>query len=219
MHLSHDRRIPWDVDVLDAGVRDRPDGYEEAWAVFMVEEADWERFRSLCDELGAPGGMSFSMSTPLRTNRDATSVGLSFSADAHHFGRADLIVLADEVATESSVIWEPNHYYQFGADPLPMVVLEYSLSLIASLPPDLLGAYLYDVICRFFRIRRTKDGPATIFEFHVRNEEDVQEFKAYLQTNSSEVAKYAMDTFKDVLNGSGAYEFEVERREWKRLQS
>ncbi len=218
MMLDHDRRRPLRSVVLDSGVRARADGHEEAWAEILVDAAQWTAFEQQLEEAGAPGGMSFSMSTPLLDSNDRSSAAISISADAHHFTKESIVQVATELSERGELTVEPCHYFQFGADPLPKVIFEYAVALWAAMPPELLGAYLYDSMRRLIRVRKTTPEPATTFEFHASGKGKKREFKGVLQTNSEEVALEAIKQFGTLLRDEGAFEFRPDSGRWKRLE-
>lgn len=141
--------------------------------------------------------MSFSLSTPLARIDPASHPTISISADAHHFAAPSLVQIAHELSTQYGqfAAVEPNHYFQFGAEPLPIVVMEYSAALVAAAPPQMFSALLYDIIKSSLRIRRTKRGEPTVFEGFERVEPDgTRELSWYLRTDSEEVALKAVES-------------------------
>ena len=59
MLIGHDIRRPLNPTVLDAQVRQRPDGYKEVWIRFTVDADAWAQFEEELATSGAPGGFSF----------------------------------------------------------------------------------------------------------------------------------------------------------------
>ena len=53
MLIEHDIRRPLNATVLDAEVRQRPDGYKEVWIRFTVDADTWAQFE---EEVAASGG-------------------------------------------------------------------------------------------------------------------------------------------------------------------
>src|SRR5690348_11091337 len=60
MFIGHDIRRPLNPTVLDAQVRQRPDGYKEVWMSFTVDADAWAEFEKDRAASGGPGGFSFS---------------------------------------------------------------------------------------------------------------------------------------------------------------
>jgi hypothetical protein len=65
MLIGHDIRRPLNPTILDAQVRQRPDGYKEVWIRFSVDANVWAEFEEELAASGAPGGFSFAFSEPI----------------------------------------------------------------------------------------------------------------------------------------------------------
>jgi hypothetical protein len=206
MLFNHDLRRRTPVANVRSGVRERSDGYWEAWAEFDVPVQDWERFEHERHELGAPGGMSFRGSVPLaRTSNDDPI--LRISADAHHFSDEDLLHTARILAPHGSV--RVDRLYSFSFVPPALVVIALVGQWLSQLPPELLGAYLYDALKRFLQPR---GADRTVFNFIIENS-DGSRTEAHLETKSDSVLHHALETLSDIAGGRGICEY---NGQWRR---
>ncbi len=215
LQWNHDLRRPFDAIVLETGVREREDGFEEAWALLEVEEQAWAEWQAQLRELNAPGGMSFSLGTPLRTidGIGETDLPLLISADAAHFSDEVILEAAQKVAALGPT--SASRYYQFAFEPTAKVVLEYGAALLAAVPPGLLANYLFEMVKPFLRLP-SRSGKPTTFEFHVSEAAGTRSVAAHLETASEDVAKQAIEAFGDVAGTPGTYEFRSDGL-WARL--
>ncbi len=213
---DHDVRRPVKATVLDSGVRDREDGYEEAWALIEIEEAQWSRWQDELRQLGVPGGFSFSMMTEVATINSASEAApgvLSVAADPSHFDDEAIIDAAHHLAPAGSV--EARRLYQFSAQHPARVVLEYSAAVLMSVPPGLLSNYIFEMARSFLRLPGRQGNP-TIFEFVVSETESERKVTGHLETASVEVAKAAIFAFRELASRQGTYEYTAEGR-WQQV--
>jgi hypothetical protein len=142
LQFDHDLRRPFRASVVDAGVRPRADGFEEAWALLEVEQQDWDDWQSYLREQGAPGGMSFGCSETLDTisGISQTTLPLSVAADAAHFPDETILEAAQKLSALGPTT--AGRYYQFAFAPTAKVVLEYGMSLLSAVPPAVLSNYV-----------------------------------------------------------------------------
>ena len=216
---NHDRRLPMNATVVDAGVRGRPDGFSEAWATLDVDEDEWSAFETSRAQLGAPGGMSFTMVTRSEEIRGPapamTTEWLSIAGDAAHF--------EDDVVYESAVLLgrlgriSPGRLYQFAQEPAARVLLEFVVTMFQAVPPSLLANYLYDGLRPFLRVP-SRMGRTTTFEFVVSETSRSRRIESHLETSSEAVAREAISAFIDLAGRPGRFEY-VEGAGWRELPS
>ena len=211
LRWEHDLRRPLKAVALDAGVRPRSDGYEEAWAMLEVDEDCWTDWQHGLAELGAPGGMSFTFTTPLGVfeTESETSLPLAVAADASHFPDEVIIAAAQGFAGLGPTTAE--RLYQFSHEVEARVVLEYGVALLQSVGPGVVSNYIFDVLKPILQFRR-KHSPDqnTAFEFLVRGEGAFRQVEARLDTDSEEVAKMAVEALVEIAGQVGTYTFSAD---------
>lgn len=196
MTLNHDPRRPMRVENVMASVRQRDDGEFEVWAEFDVDELAWRSHEKEKEALGAPGGMSFTMSSPLHVpgeENDDREPLVRVAADAAHFD--DALLLAASASSPHYRV-QPARLYQFELEPLARVICDLAPGLFASVPVNLLSSYLYDLLQHFVP---TKRGEPSILEIRVVERPDVVEKMVYLQTRDKKALRKALDKFGDAL--------------------
>ncbi|HUK71649.1 MAG TPA: hypothetical protein VLW50_23260, partial [Streptosporangiaceae bacterium] len=124
MFIGHDIRRPLEPTVLDARVRQRPDGYKEVWIMFSVNADDWKQFERERVASGAPGGFSFTGSErvamlPALSSDSVASVVLD--ADASHWSDEDLLAAAEDLRAIGAV--SVGRRYQFALEPAAIVAV------------------------------------------------------------------------------------------------
>lgn len=196
MTWNHDIRRPARVDNVEAGVRRRDDGEYEAWVSYDVDEREWARFQAECEELGTPGGFSFTMALPLDDEGslgDDRPILVKISADAAHFTTDDL---RSAVEASQGARVQPQQLYQFGHDPLARVIIELLPGFFLGVPAGVLSNYLYDVLRSFVPPRRSK---RSIIEIHVIETPDGKMKTLYLETPDRKALRRAVDQFGEAL--------------------
>lgn len=145
MHLNHDVRRPLQVEIIDTGVEELPDGEFAAWAEYLVDEDAWEAWQAEVKAAGAPGGMSFTFSIPIgRPTAESTPAEAQLAGDAAHYSDDELSGAAAALQSVVSVEVEAEELFQFNAVSVAMVVIEFTTDLLASLGPNLLASALWD---------------------------------------------------------------------------
>jgi hypothetical protein len=163
MLIGHDIRRPLSPTVLDAQVRQKPDGYKEVWIKFTVNADAWAQFGEELAASGAPGGFSFAASEPIADLPALTAESVApvaLEADASHWSDEDLLAAAGDLRAIGSV--HVGRRYQFALEPIAVVVLTLVLAPILT---GLITSALYDGLKRFLR-----PGRRTVFQFHVERE-------------------------------------------------
>lgn len=193
----HDIRQPADFRILDAGLRVRPDGEREVWALVEVDSDQWSAYQANLDAAGAPGGVSFSGSEPLAelpALSGTDEVYTHISADMGHWSDQEILEAAEELRRLGVV--SAGRRFEFAHDPRAVVDLLFALKEIGL--PIFLGVasnVLYEPLKRFLR----HDKP-TIFHFEVRDKD--QWVRAYLETDDEAVLERAIDTFERLVLGT-----------------
>ena len=210
MLIGHDIRRPLNPTVLDAQVRQKPDGYKEVWIKFTVEAEAWAQFEGELPASGAPGGFSFAASEPIADLPALTAESVApvaLEADASHWSDEDLLAAAEDLRAIGSV--HVGRRYQFAFDPLAVVALTLGLAPIVT---GLITNTLYDGLKRFLR-----PGQHTIFQFRVERENG-NIVDARLETDDPNVLRHAIDAFDRLVNPEQLNEWDEGERTWKQLQ-
>lgn len=210
MLIGHDIRRPLNPTVLDAQVRQRPDGYKEVWVRFTVDADAWAQFEEELAATGGPGGFSFAASEPIADlpALSAESVALvALEADASHWSDEDLLTAAEDLRAVGPV--HVGRRYQFAFEPLAVVILTFVLAPILT---GLITNALYDGLKRFLRPERR-----TIFQFHVERE-DGSVVDARLETDDPEVLQHAIGAFDRLVDSNQLNEWDEHEQTWNQLQ-
>ena len=211
MLIGHDIRRPLNPTVLDADVRQRPDGYKEVRMRFTVDAEAWAQFQEERAASGAPGGFSFAASEPIADLPALTAESVApvaLEADASHWSDEELLAAAEDLRAVGSV--HVGRRYQFALEPLAIVVLTLVLAPILT---GLVTNALYDGLKRFLR-----PGRHTIFQFHVKRENGTI-VDARLETDDPEVLRHAIGAFERLVNPEQLNEWDEHEQIWKQLQS
>jgi hypothetical protein len=210
MLIGHDVRRPLNPTILDAKVRERPDGYKEVRIKFTVAPDIWAEFEEELVASGSPGGFSFAFSEPianLPVLRGDSLGSISIEADASHWSDADLLAAAEDLRVVSLV--HVGRRYQFAIEPLAVVALTLVLVPIIT---GLVTNALYDGLKRFLG-----KGKSAIFQFRIERE-DGSRVDARLETDDPEVLRDAIAAFDQLVNPEQLNEWDERERNWKQLQ-
>jgi hypothetical protein len=204
MLLQHDIRRPLDPEILDARVRDRPDGYKEVWIRFLVDEGIWEEFDQARIAADAPGGFSVSCSEPLAEMEGPSTSPVVFglAADASHWPDEELLAAADDLRAVGAV--KVGRRYEFAFVPAAVV------DLVAPILTGVVANAVYDALRRFLR-----PNQPTIFHFHVEQDGDVVD--ARLETENAEALHSAIDAFDQLVNPERPFFWDNDEGRWKPL--
>jgi hypothetical protein len=214
MIVSHDLTRPLNATVIDAQVRGRNDGHYEVWVEFDADREAWEEYEHEREAAGAPGGMSIGFGAPFGAFEGVAPDRplVQIAADAFHFSEEDLAESGLPLAPYADV--HVSQLFQLSAEPPVKVVLEYGLGLLASLPPELLGALVWDSVRGFVQKARSR-GRRTIMDFHIDDRAGTRTVSAVVETDSDDVAKEAINRMADLWEESGRYQWDGV--EWHRL--
>jgi hypothetical protein len=160
--VNHNRMNELGARCLNAEVVDLDDGHKAVDAEFEVDADAWNRYQTHLDEVGAPGGASFSATERIGElpPRNPTSVGqFAVYADAGYFADEQITSAAEELTSVGTV--RTGRLYQFSAVQACRIVVEY---VHASGGPDaatigieigiaLVSAAIYDCIKRLLAWR------------------------------------------------------------------
>jgi hypothetical protein len=201
MHLHHDIRRPLHISNVESGVRQRPDGEWEAWATYEVPAAEWDDYARELDDLGAPGGMSFTTSVSRMEIDGEHSVDLTVQihADAAYFTSAQIQRAARELAAQGAGV-RAGYIYQFAFEPEPLVVVHIVGSAVAILGPNIVASWLYDALKGLVRRERQggPDRPASRFNIVFEETAEATTLKAHLETDSPELLEIALQGLVDL---------------------
>lgn len=207
MLIGHDLRRPLTSRVLDAAVRERPDGFKEVWARIVVDRRSWEEYERDRDAAGAPGGFSFSATEPLRAlpaANPAETSEIMLAGDAAHWTDAELIGAAEDFAGLGCVAVARR--YQFAQGPEAVLVLQVALPILTSI----VGTAAYEALKKLWR-----KHPTTVLHLHV--EDDGREVVAHLETTDPSGLDAAVRSIESALQSRPDVLFWDGKR-WQRIR-
>jgi hypothetical protein len=210
MLIGHDIRRPLNPTVLDAQVRQRPDGYKEVRIRFSVDADAWAQFEQELAASGAPGGFSFAFSEPIADLPPLASelvAPVAIEADASHWSDEDLLAAAEDLRAIGPV--HVGRRYQFAFEPLAVVVLTL---VVAPIVTGLIANAISDGLKRFLR-----RGQRTIFQFRVERE-DGSSVDARLETDDPEALQHAIGALNQLVNTDQLNEWNEKQQIWEQLQ-
>lgn len=209
--FNHDARRAIPVKNIVTGVRERSDGEWEAWAECDVPAALWTAWEDELAVAGAPGGMSFSMTVSrVAIDGDPESpLRASLHADAAHYTSSQITAAAERAADRTAET-RAGYIYQFAHLPDPAVVFEISGQLLHVIPPDLLPAWLYDILSTF--LARDADGAPEVatpkFDILIEESPGSKKMSAHIETTSDEELRHAMKDLLGWVSRQGTIEYE-----------
>lgn len=208
MIFEHDPQRPLGATVIDAGLRQTPDGFKEVWARFRVDADLWDEHQRQLAAMGVPGGFSFSASTPLTILPGPRSeLPIELAADAHHWSDEELLAAAGELEGVATV--KVARRYAFSLYPDAVVVVQIAVDLGLGV----IANALYDALKQFLRPRKR-----TIFEFRLDRSPASTSVTARVETDDADVLKDAINALTEIANASGVAFWNVEDGEWKAPQ-
>ncbi len=166
MILQHDPTRPIAMRLIDTGIDNDGDGFEQVWIRFEVEKATWDSVQEEWARAGASGGFSWSGSVPLRLlpeEPDATKPTVALAADAHFWTEDQILDAARLLSSHANV--QVGQRFAFAHIPDPVVV-----ATLYEMARAVGAAALWDALKTFLRRAPTADPSAsqeTIFEFRV----------------------------------------------------
>lgn len=197
-------RRPLYATVLQAEVRDTPDGYLGVWVEVEVDSDEWAELERELTALGQPGGFSFSGAVPVAAVEPLASappVLIRLAADAAFWNDDDLLAAGNALNSAGRI--ELSRRYAFAFDPTPVVVV----MLAMDIGVGVIANALYDGLRRFIVPDRT-----TTFEFQVKRKNE--NIKARLETNDPDVVRAALDTFDAYVNPDRLNVWDKEHGRW-----
>ncbi len=169
MVFDHDWQRPFDATTKSATVRPRDDGEFELVAVLDVDKDQWNEWAAKLEAEGAPGGFSFA--TPARIGQygagDGDTAPVSLAADAHHFSDEAIIEAGHEFLPSGATVIAVDRYYQFSAEPPPVVMLHLLMQFALAVPPSVLANYIFAAFSRLQRGRTASSTFRTVLEDEV----------------------------------------------------
>ena len=204
MQADHDMRRPLFATVLQAEVRDTPDGYAGVWVELEVDSDEWAELEREHLARGHPGGFSFSGAVPVATVEplaSAPAVVIRLAADAAFWDDDDLLAAGRALNAAGRI--DLSRRYAFAFDPTPIVVV----MLAMDVGVGVIANALYDGLRRFILPDRR-----TTFEFQVKRKDE--RIKARLETNDPEAMRKALDTFDAYVNPDQLNVWDDEHGQW-----
>ena len=209
--MNHGVRDRWRARVIDSGVRTRADGVREVWACLEVDEADWERWQSMLRGTGAPGGMSFSMSTPQGwLDAESASAPLRFDLAADAFHWDDDVRLDAGSALRAAGDVEIGQRYSFALEPPAIVSLTVAWKdVFEPILLSIAASCIFEGLRRFMK----PDKPTT---FHFKVERRDQSVHGHLETDDQEVLRRAIEALEQIaISPSSILEWDEAQEAWR----
>jgi hypothetical protein len=202
--LSHDSRRPLDVENVEAGIEQRPDGEYVLWVQFDADEDQWAEYEAERDAQGGPGGLSFTLTGTfenLPSRSGPTSVSVLVGGDAAHFSDEEIRAAAEALADVGPV--KASRLYQFAVTPNDLVLVQFFLQQGAQVPAGVFSAWLYDALRRL----RPRGGTPAV-DLELIEDGTGRRVTGRIQAQADpEVAKQAIEAWESVSNQAGVYEW------------
>ena len=195
MILQHDPTRPLSARIVDAGIGDDGEGYEQVWVRFEIEEEAWNAVQDEWRRAGAPGGFSWSGSVPLRfipAEGDAPKPTVAIAADAHFWTDEQIVDAATKLSTHANV--HAAQRLAFAHVPDPVVVIT-----LYEIARDIFADALWDTLKGFLTRQPAVDSSApdqTIFEFRIS--EGGRNIIGRVATNDAGVLHHAIDALGEL---------------------
>ena len=189
MHFGHDITRPVIPQNVAAGVEPTDDGFRAVWVEFDVDADLWAQFQSEVDAAGAPGGMSISVTSPIRKPRRQAVFHLA--ADSGYFDDETIVTAARKLRLYGGV--QPERLYQFSASSSAKVIIEFTATMLGGIGLNILAAALWDAAKHFVRPRQT-----IVFNLIRRNNGDT--LKIHIASDSGDVMQAAFNRLPQILS-------------------
>lgn len=172
MRFNHDLTRPVQIQNRQSGTERLPDGYLAAWGEFDIDSGVWAAIKREVADSGAPGGMSISVTTPLRGDSPLTDTPVLVAADAYHFTDEE-IRGAVRALSQIDPSAQGRQLLQFAVDPTALIVIQIAASTLTTVGIGLATNAIYDAVKQFFtKRRRGKGGTVVDLEFSAHGNGD-----------------------------------------------
>jgi hypothetical protein len=123
---------------------------------------------------------------------------VTIAADAHHFSPADLEEAGMHLLPVVDV--ELEELFQFSAEPIAKVLIEYGFEVMQSIPADMLASLIYDLLKGLIGKRRASGGKTTV-DFCVTETAGARVIRATVTTDSEAAALRAVEALGELRDG------------------
>jgi len=225
LRSQHDERYLLDPQILLVDVRETSSGSLGVWIEFEIDEQEWK-------ENGNLGGFSIAVTSDhFDPDLNNTKPVLKIYADAGHY--SDERFQAAVARLEQHFAVGGGRLYQFDILPPAKIIIDFALTTIQAIPPNLLSSWLYDGLKALLLKPKNHKAPEQLPQSVtcIRITSENQQIDLFqIQTNDPEVLKAGLSTFYSNLSPKQKEssslpktqehfsEFDSKSKKWKRLR-
>lgn len=191
MVWNHDPRSRLNPTEVAAHVEERSDGHFAAVVEFDVDEEVWSQIDDELKSAGAPGGFSYSGTESRGQLGPRGAPSVLVAGECSHFLPQDMFESAAPLAEIAEV--EIAELFQFGSTgEVARFVIEMGKDIYDSLPAELVGAAIYDLIRR--SLQRKKTPGQTMVDVRLNETPGHRQLQAVVVTDDPAIAADALRT-------------------------
>lgn len=201
--INHDPMRDLHARVLGVEVVDLEDGEKAVDVEFEVDTDGWQEFEAECNAAGVKvGAMSYSTSEALGVVQSTRgNAHLSIAADAGDFSDEAIWEAAERLAQLGDV--EAHRLYQFGAESICRVIIEFASSGLAGVAWSMFSSALYDAAKNIYGRRKQPTESELQIEFRVKREPDgTHEQILQIRTTHPEMMNEALEKMVDCFSAA-----------------
>lgn len=196
MTFNHNSDHTLLVENVESGIEVTEDGHKAVWAEFDVPDEEWEFVSGQFENAGVIGGFSYTAGEVISGPEAGADIELA--ADAHHFSDEEIVHAAGLLGRGYSV--QAQHIFQFSILPDAAVFVSLAVSLVESVPGNILSQLLYDSMRGLFR-----PAQENVFNFRLKARNGKIKSKIRIATNDPDVLRDTIqqlpDIFREALSG------------------
>ncbi len=213
MHFGHDITRPLDASNVEAGVERLEDGHFAVWAEFDTDADDWATYEAERDALGAPGGMSFSLTRPIPGIPREEEPQVVVAGDAGYYDDATILRASQQL--QAVGVTYAERLYQFALGPDAKVIIEFISDGLVGIALNMIASGLYDAVKVFL-----KPGRSTVFDIIAKQRKSGRRIlKLHLATDNADMAQLATERAAELLHtaATGTFAFDESAETFRHL--
>jgi hypothetical protein len=196
MTFNHDADHTLTATNVNSGIESTDDGFKAVWAEFDVPDGEWEFVSEQLKHAGVPGGFSYTAGEVIYGPKVGAEIELA--ADAYHFTDSEITEAAELLAPNYSV--QAQHIFQFSIIPDAAIFVSLAMSVLESVPANIISQLLYDSLRGLLRPNREN-----VFNFRLKAKDGKITAKIRIATSDPEVLRATVqqlpETFQQALEG------------------